>query len=51
MKKNRSATDDPPLLRYLLCGIAFLFIALFLVLPLVVVCRPVPLVAAWWRAR
>ena len=37
MKKNRSATDDPPLLRYLLCGIAFVFIALFLVLPLAVV--------------
>lgn len=37
MKKTRSATDDPPLLRYLLCGIAFVFIALFLVLPLMVV--------------
>jgi sulfate transport system permease protein len=37
MKKSRSATDDPPLLRYLLCGIAFIFIALFLVLPLLVV--------------
>jgi sulfate transport system permease protein len=37
MKKNRAATDDPPLLRYLLCGLAFLFIALFLVLPLLVV--------------
>jgi sulfate transport system permease protein len=37
MKKNRSATDDPPLLRYTLCGIAFVFIALFLVLPLAAV--------------
>jgi sulfate transport system permease protein len=37
MKKNRSATDDSPLLRYLLCGIAFVFIGLFLVLPLLVV--------------
>ncbi|MEO7053335.1 MAG: sulfate ABC transporter permease subunit CysW [Rhizomicrobium sp.] len=37
MKKYRSATDDPPLLRYLLCGIAFVFIGLFLVLPLLVV--------------
>jgi sulfate transport system permease protein len=37
MKKNRSATDDPPLLRYLLCAIAFVFIGLFLVLPLLVV--------------
>ncbi|MBS0280839.1 MAG: sulfate ABC transporter permease subunit CysW [Proteobacteria bacterium] len=37
MKKNRAATDDPPLLRYLLCGIAFVFIGLFLALPLLVV--------------
>jgi sulfate transport system permease protein len=37
MKKNRSATDDSPLQRYLLCGIAFVFIGLFLVLPLLVV--------------
>ncbi len=37
MKKNRAATDDPPLLRILLCGIAFVFIGLFLVLPLLVV--------------
>ena len=37
MKKYRHATDDPPLLRYLLSSIAFLFVALFLVLPLAVV--------------
>jgi sulfate/thiosulfate transport system permease protein len=37
MKKNRSATDDPPLLRLALGAIAILFVALFLILPLLVV--------------
>jgi sulfate transport system permease protein len=37
MKKFRSATDDPPLLRLALDAIAILFIALFLILPLLVV--------------
>ncbi|MES2292547.1 MAG: sulfate ABC transporter permease subunit CysW [Pseudomonadota bacterium] len=37
MKKFRSATDDPPLLRLALGTIAILFIALFLILPLLVV--------------
>jgi sulfate transport system permease protein len=37
MKKFRSATDDPPLLRLALGAIAILFIALFLILPLLVV--------------
>ncbi|MGZ5925842.1 MAG: sulfate ABC transporter permease subunit CysW [Rhizomicrobium sp.] len=37
MKKFRSATDDPPLLRLALGAIAILFIGLFLILPLLVV--------------
>jgi sulfate transport system permease protein len=37
MKKFRSATDDPPLLRLALGAIAVLFIGLFLILPLLVV--------------
>ena len=37
MKNFRSATDDPPLLRLALGAIAILFIALFLILPLLVV--------------
>lgn len=37
MRKFRSATDDPPLLRLVLGAIAILFIALFLILPLLVV--------------
>jgi sulfate/thiosulfate transport system permease protein len=37
MKKTRSATDDPPLLRLALGAIAILFVALFLILPLLVV--------------
>ncbi len=37
MKKSRSATDDPPLLRLALSAIAILFVALFLILPLLVV--------------
>ena len=37
MRKFRSATDDPPWLRFALGAIAILFIALFLILPLLVV--------------
>jgi sulfate/thiosulfate transport system permease protein len=37
MKKSRAATDDPPLLRLALGAIAILFVALFLILPLLVV--------------
>jgi sulfate transport system permease protein len=37
MRKFRSATDDPPWLRLALGAIAILFIALFLILPLLVV--------------
>jgi sulfate/thiosulfate transport system permease protein len=37
MKKFHAATDDPPLLRLTLGAIAILFIALFLILPLLVV--------------
>ena len=37
MRKFRSATDDPPLLRLALWAIAIMFIALFLILPLLVV--------------
>ena len=37
MKKSRAATDDPPLLRLALSAIAILFVALFLILPLLVV--------------
>ncbi|HEY4275455.1 MAG TPA: sulfate ABC transporter permease subunit CysW [Rhizomicrobium sp.] len=37
MRKFRSATDDPAWLRFTLCGLAIGFVALFLILPLMVV--------------
>jgi sulfate transport system permease protein len=37
MKKFRAATDDPPLMRFVLGGLALGFMALFLILPLLVV--------------
>ena len=39
MSQFRSPTDDPPALAFILGGLAILFVALFLVLPLAIVFR------------